>query len=84
MVNKEKFFELLEDRKKANFNDPFIEEKYWIPMIKALGNDESEIIAFINSLDNKTASWVSEIYEEVVEKFPSDEMEKVFHRINNL
>ena len=84
MVDAKKIQKIISERKKAHINDPDIEKKYWIPLLNALGEDEDDIIDYLESLEDDVASWFSEIYEEVIEKFPSDEMKKVFHRINNL
>lgn len=84
MVDFKRINEIIKHRKKAHINDPDIEKKYWIPLLNALGDDENEIIGYLNELDDDTASWFSEIYEEVVSKFPSKEMEEVFHKINRI
>lgn len=82
MVNKKKIQKIISERKKAHINDPDIEEKYWLPLLNALGEDEDDIIDYLDSLDDDIASWFSEIYEDVIEKFPSEEMEEAFHKIN--
>lgn len=82
MIDAKKIQKIISERKKAHINDPDIEKKYWIPLLNALGEDEDDIIDYLESLEDDVASWFSEIYEEVIEKFPSDEMKKVFHRIN--
>ena len=84
MIDFERIKEIIEERKKAHINDPDIEKKYWIPLLNALGDDENEIIEYLNELDDDTVSWFSEIYEEVVSKFPSKEMEEIFHKINRI
>ncbi len=84
MIDFERIKEIIEERKKAHVNDPDIEKKYWIPLLNALGDDENEIIEYLNELDDDTVSWFSEIYEEVVSKFPSKEMEEIFHNINRI
>jgi len=80
MVDTEKYNQLLEERKALHVNDPIVDE-YYDKMVEALGDDEQDIIDFINSLDDNTKMWIEEIYEEVVEKFPSDAMEAVFATI---
>lgn len=82
MVDVKKTQKIINERKKAHINDPDIEKKYWIPLLNALGEDEDDIIKYLESLDDDIASWFSEVYEEVIAKFPSDKIEKVFHRIN--
>jgi len=77
MLDTTKYYELLEERKALGLNDPIVSE-YWNKLADALGDDEQDIIDFINSLDDEGKLWMSEIYEEVVEKFPSDAMETVF------
>lgn len=83
MVDEDNIKKIISERKKAHINDPDIEEKFWIPLLNSLGEDENDIIEYFNRLDDDTSSWFSEIYEEVTEKFPSEEMEEIFHKINN-
>lgn len=44
--------------------------------MKALGDDETEIINFIKTADNELLLLLSEVIEEISSKFPSDEMDK--------
>lgn len=82
MIDTDKIQKIICERKKAHINDPDIEKKYWIPLLNALGEDENDIIEYLEKLDDDTVTWFSEIYEEVTEKFPSKKMEEIFHRIN--
>ena len=82
MVDAKKIQKIISERKKAHINDPDIEKKYWIPLLNALGEDEDDIIDYLESLEDDVASWFSQNNEKVIEKFPNDEKKKVFHRIN--
>lgn len=84
MVDKNSIKRIIDNRKKAHVNDPDIENKYWIPLVEALGDNEDDIIKYLNELNDEDAAWFSEIYEEVTEKFPSSQMETAFERINKL
>lgn len=84
MVDKKKIKKIITERKSAHINDPDIEKKYWFPILKALGDNEDDIIEYLETLDDDTASWFNEIYEELTEKFPGEKMEKAFARINAL
>lgn len=57
-----------------SFND------YLDQIIESLGDDESEILEFLESVDEKYAPCIDEFYEEIIEKFPSDEMEEALER----
>ena len=84
MVDNQKISKIISERKKAHINDPDIENKYWIPMIEALGDNENDVIKYLSTIDDETFSWISEIYEEIVSKFPSKDMENVFKRVKQI
>lgn len=79
MVNKKKIQELIawyNDFEKVGYVDyPWFQRDLWDPLLEALGDDESEIIEFIENADEETQSHMSSIMEGLYEKFPSDVME---------
>lgn len=83
MVNQKEILKIIKDRKKAHPEDPRKEELFWIPLRDALGDDEQDALSYLKNVDGEKVVFFSEIYEEVVEKFPSDEMEDVFRSIIN-
>lgn len=66
MINKERIIELLSKREELHPNDPQIEE-IWIELVEAFGNDEKEIISFINELTDDKISTVAEIFEDIAQ-----------------
>ena len=84
MINIEKFYETIEKRKSLHINYPNLEEEVWKPRLEALGEDEDEIINFIDNADKETMSDLFSIYDEIINKFPSDKMGKAIdHLIKN-
>ena len=71
MVDAKKIQKIISERKKAHINDPDIEKKYWIPLLNALGEDEDDIIDYLESLEDDVASWFSEIYDCLLYTSPS-------------
>lgn len=80
MINPKKVTELLNDRKTYWHQNPeatdcpIYEEKYIEPLINALGNDEEEVKNFLKNCGDEDLYWLSEIFEEIYEKFPNDDM----------
>lgn len=83
MVDEKRIYEIIEKRRKAHPEDPRKEKLFWIPLRDALGDDEQDALSYLKNVDGEKTVFLSEIYEEVVEKFPSDEMEDVFRSIIN-
>lgn len=53
---------------------------YISQIMELFGDNEREILDFMNTADQRYVSYFSEFYEEMIEKFPSDEMENMFAR----
>lgn len=45
-------------------------------VLEALGDDETEVLKFIKVASNDVESYLYSIYEELVGKFPSEQMEE--------
>ncbi len=80
MVDKKKFYDTVTARKKLDVNYPWLEEEIWIPRLEALGNDEDDIIKFMDNADKETLSYLYAVYDELMDKFPSDKMDKAIDR----
>ena len=80
MINNEAFYKTIKDEKKFNVNYPWLEKEVWIPRLEALGNDEDDIIEFMDNADNETLSYLYAVYDELMDKFPSDKMDKAIDR----
>jgi hypothetical protein len=76
MINKEKFYETVKHEAELNVNYPYFDEEVWKPRLEALGEDEDEIINFIDNADKETMSDLFSIYDEIINKFPSEKMYK--------
>lgn len=55
---------------------PFILEGLTRPTMDALGDNESDVIDFINEANKKQLVFLSMFIEEILDRFPSDEMDK--------
>lgn len=80
MINNEAFYKTIKDEKKLNVNYPWLEKEVWIPRLEALGNDEDDIIKFMDNADKETLSYLYAVYDELMDKFPSDKMDKAIDR----
>ncbi|MGN0613029.1 MAG: hypothetical protein ACI4JB_03935 [Porcipelethomonas sp.] len=80
MVSKEKFYKTIKDEKKLDNNYPWLEEEIWIPRLESLGEDEDDIIEFMDNADEETLSALWSVYDELMDKFPSEKMDKAIDR----
>ena len=80
MINKKAFYKTIKDEKKLDVNYPWLEKEVWIPRFEALGDDEDDIIEFMDNADNETLSYLYAVYDELMDKFPSDKMDKAIDR----
>lgn len=80
MINKEKFYETIEKRKSLNINYPNLEEEVWQPRLEALGEDEDEIIEFMDNADKEVLEALWSVYDDLMDKFPSEKMDKAIDR----
>ncbi|MGN0173026.1 MAG: hypothetical protein ACI39F_01155 [Acutalibacteraceae bacterium] len=81
MIDIKKVKKIIKERKKIYVNDDVRTREKWNELLDALGNDEEELYNFLKSIDDDTLSWINEIYEEIVEKFPSDRINDEFKRV---
>lgn len=80
-MNEKEIIELMDERLEVTGLDlSFDFEDYLDRIIELLGDDEGEILEFMEAVDEKYAPCIDEFYEELIEKFPSDEMEEAFER----
>ena len=80
MVDKKKFYDTVTARKKLDNNYPWLEEEIWIPRLESLGDDEDDIIEFMDNADKETLSALWSVYDDLMDKFPSDKMDKAIDR----
>lgn len=80
MVDKEKFYKTIKHEEELDNNYPWIEDEVWIPRFKALGEDEDDIIEFMDNADENTLSYLYSVYEYIMDKFPSKKMDKAIDR----
>jgi DNA-directed RNA polymerase subunit H (RpoH/RPB5) len=72
---------LLEWAKTSDPNYPWMERDFYDPLLIALGDDEEEVIRFIKDADENAQLWLSDIIEELQDKFPSEEMKAVLDEL---
>lgn len=80
MVDKNKFYAIIEKRKKLDCNYPWLERDIWQPWLNALGEDEDDIIEFMDNANKETLGALWSVYEELIDKFPSKKMDKAIDR----
>ncbi|MCU6720876.1 hypothetical protein OCV67_13195 [Porcipelethomonas ammoniilytica] len=80
MVDKEKFYDTIEARKKLDNNYPWLEEEVWNPRLEALGEDEDDIIEFMDNADEEVLAALWSVYDELMDKFPSKKMDRAIDR----
>ena len=59
----------------SNTTDDWCYQELIKKALDALGNDEGKIIAFLNAAEDESKPVLDSLYEELIEKFPSNEME---------
>lgn len=80
MVDKDKFYKTIKQEEELHPNYPWIEDEVWIPRFKALGEDEDDIIEFMDNADEYELWGIWPVYEELMSKFPSKKMDKAIDR----
>ena len=80
MVDKFKFYKTVEDERKLHPNYPYYERDIWQPRLEALGEDEDDIIEFMDNADRETLNNLWSIYDDLMDKFPSKKMDKAIDR----
>ncbi|MBC1944525.1 hypothetical protein HCA15_10900 [Listeria booriae] len=64
---------ILEKRKSLNINDDFGIEKCWNEMTELLSQNEMETINYLEESTEKDLFYISEIFEDVSERFQSEQ-----------
>lgn len=64
---------ILEQRKGLNINDDFGIEKSWNEMTELLSQNEMETINYLEESTEKDLYYISEIFEDVSERFQSEQ-----------
>ena len=80
MINIEKFYETVKHEAELHVNYPNLEEEVWQPRLEALGEDEDEIINFIDNADQEVLDALWPVYDDLMDKFPSEKMYKAIER----
>lgn len=75
MVNIEEIDKLITEYDESQ-EIPFILEELTRPTMEALGDNESDVIDFINEANKKQLVFLSMFIEEILDRFPSNEMDK--------
>lgn len=80
MVNINDFNATIEKEKTMHPESPYFERDIWLPRLAALGENEDDIIEFMDNADKKTLNVLWSVYEELMDKFPSEKMDKAIDR----
>ena len=80
MVDKKRFYSIIERRKELDANYPWLERDIWQPWLEALGEDEDDIIEFMDNADKEVLGALWSVYDELMDKFPSEKMDKAIDR----
>ncbi len=78
LINIEQINIIIEERKQIPVYDDMSTMYKWDELMAALGDDEDDIYNYLSSIDDDIFYWIEEIYEEIIEKFPSERIEELF------
>lgn len=70
MIDRKQFENILIERKKLHSDDSKIMQK-WLELIEVLGNDEDEIIEYLNGCNEEEVRWLCEIFEDISKQLKS-------------
>lgn len=85
MINPDEINKIIEERKQIPSYDDMSTMYKWDELMAALGDDENDVYTYLSSVEDEVFFWIEEIYEEIIEKFPSERIEELFikHHKNN-
>lgn len=78
-MKRKDLYKLIDRRNSGEFEDPIGFEEYLQSLVDCLGDDERQIEEFIKTEESEYVYALSEAYEEIIEKFPDGNMEKLFN-----
>lgn len=79
MVIKERWDEAYEKPRELHPNDDYNFDIFRNKMLDALGDEEAEVLEFLKGLSREDKMYLTSIDEEIMGKFPSDEMSQFIH-----
>lgn len=79
MKNLDKLYKLIDDRFALEYDHPAKIDNY-INAVVEFFESESDVEEFIKTGDYNYVDALSEVYEEIIEKFPSDRLEYLFNK----
>lgn len=82
-IDKELVKKLIKERDSCHLYDETMRNDYRCQLLGDLGENETKTVEFIMSADKATLSCLSEIIEEILDKFHSSEMDKAVDYIIN-
>lgn len=82
-IDKELVKKLIKEKDSCHLYDETMRNDYRCQLLGALGENETKAVEFIMSADKATLSCLSEIIEEILDKFHSSEMDKAVDYIIN-
>ncbi|MEW7278195.1 hypothetical protein ABW636_06335 [Aquimarina sp. 2201CG1-2-11] len=73
--------QLIEERKSFHPNDDLRTYKYWEEISDFMAADEISTIKFLEECDKETASWMSEVFEDLSERLKSNKFIDCLERL---
>jgi len=73
---------LIEERKGFHPNDELRTYKYWEEISDFMATDEISTIKFLGECDKETADWMSEVFEDLSERFKSEKVITAFEKLD--
>jgi len=80
-INKIK--ELIDWRKKLKNVEGIVEDYYWKPLIDLLSKNQEETVDFLENCDAEELYWISEIFEDLSERFQSVSFVEVLKKLQD-
>lgn len=75
-MDKEKIAKLIKWKKSVGTSYHDIMKDFVNPLLESLGDDESDIITYLNTLSDEDIVIVSSAFEDIYKKFPTEDMWK--------
>lgn len=78
LINPDEINKIIEERKQIPDYDDMSTMYKWDELVAALGDDEDDVFDYLSSIEDEVFFWIEEVYEEIIEKFPSERIEELF------
>ena len=82
--DKKKIFELVEWRKILKCTNGILKNYYWKPLVELLTKNEEDTTKFLGECSEEQIYWISEVFDEISDKFQSKEFVEFLKRLQVL